>query len=440
VSGPIRRGAAELAARYDVAVVGGGGAGLGAALAAAAAGARTLLVEEAPSLGGNATAAFVHTICGLYRDDPQGPVPANPGLALRFAEGLIAAGGAGAPERVGRVWVLPTDPPAIEAHAEALCAQRAGLDTRLACALVAIYPGPEAEPHRLALEGPEGRSETRAWIVVDASGDAVLGRLAGVRVEQADATERQLPSYIVRIAGVPAEDMEGYGRLRLAVAVAGAARARALPDRCESVLLRPSVPGRSGRDEAYLTFNVSRADAVAAAQPDPVRWRQAVESTARGHVERIVEHLRKTRPGYAACRVVAWPRRLGVREGARLVGRERLDREGVLAGTRRDDEVALSCWPIELWQDHRRASFRHPRAACGIPLGALVSVSHARVGMAGRCMSASHEALGALRVIGTALATGEAIGTAAALAAERGCDLTGITAQEVRRARALGDR
>ena len=111
-------------------------------------------------------------------------------------------------------------------------------------------------------------------------------------------------------------------------------------------------------------------------------------------------------------RVVAWPERLGVREGSRLLGRERLDEGGLLAGARRDDEVALSSWPIELWHDHRRARFRHPRAACGIPLGALISRSHARIGMAGRCLSASHEALGALRVIGTALASGEAIASA----------------------------
>jgi hypothetical protein len=70
-----------------------------------------------------------------------------------------------------------------------------------------------------------------------------------------------------------------------------------------------------------------------------------------------------------------------------------------------------------------------------VPLGALVSRSHPRLGMAGRCLSATHAALGALRVIGTALATGEAIGIAAALAAERGCTLAEIDAASVRRAR-----
>ena len=72
--------------------------------------------------------------------------------------------------------------------------------------------------------------------------------------------------------------------------------------------------------------------------------------------------------------------------------------------------------------------------ACSVPLDALVSRSHPRLGMAGRCLSASHEALGALRVIGTALATGEAIGVAAALAAAAGIGLAEVSPERVRAA------
>jgi hypothetical protein len=67
-----------------------------------------------------------------------------------------------------------------------------------------------------------------------------------------------------------------------------------------------------------------------------------------------------------------------------------------------------------------------------VPLGALVARSCGRLGMAGRCASASHEAMGALRVLGTALAMGEAIGTAAALAADAGTELRAIAPAAVR--------
>jgi hypothetical protein len=109
-------------------------------------------------------------------------------------------------------------------------------------------------------------------------------------------------------------------------------------------------------------------------------------------------------------------------------------REDDLAGRRRADEVALSTWPIELWADHRRARFEHPAGPCGIPLGALVARGAGRLGLAGRCASATHDAMGALRVLGTALAMGEAIGTAAALAADAKIALPEVAPEAVRRA------
>jgi len=433
---PIQRGARGGGeTRVDVAVVGGGLAGIAAALAAASRGARTLLVEAGPALGGNATGACVHTLCGLYHAaGPGEPQPANPGFPMRFAAGLRAAGGAGEPERAGRVWVLPTDPAAIEPFAQALCEASAPLETRLACRLVAVELSRSAAGwSRLALADVDGpaRCMAEARVVIDCSGDGVAGTLGGAETDRAGAEEIQLPSYIARLSGVPAEDRAGFGRLRLSRSLADATRRRNLPAECESVLLRP-VPGS---EDAFLTLNLSRDAAALSGDPDA---RRAIESRARKSIEAIVEHLRATRPGYGGCRVTAWPRQLGVREGDRLRGHVVLDEAAILSGKRDDDEVALSSWPIELWHDHRHASLRYPAGACGIPLGALVSRSHPRLGMAGRCLSATHEALGALRVLGTALATGEAIGLAAALAAERGAGLAEIGAAEVRAARDAG--
>jgi hypothetical protein len=50
----------------------------------------------------------------------------------------------------------------------------------------------------------------------------------------------------------------------------------------------------------------------------------------------------------------------------------------------------------------------------------------------GRCLGADREALGALRVIGTALASGEAAGVAAARAADSDCTLAEVDPEQVR--------
>lgn len=66
-------------------------------------------------------------------------------------------------------------------------------------------------------------------------------------------------------------------------------------------------------------------------------------------------------------------------------------------------------------------------APCGIPLRALQARDADNVFLAGRCLSATHEAQAALRVIGTSMATGQAAGHAASCAAlGRKTDATAI--------------
>jgi hypothetical protein len=424
--------------RFDVVVAGGGTAGVAAAVTAARCGARVLLVERGPALGGNAAHALVHTFCGLYLA-PDGaadaaPVHAHPGFPRRFAESLRATGGAGDPERAGRVFVLPIHPDALERHAAATCAAQASLavwldaEVRGAC-LARERRG--ASVLEIARRGGVVAVESR--IVIDASGDAAIAALGGADASYAPADELQCPSYIFRLAGVAPGTAAGFARLQLSVATAGAVRAHALPPACESVLLRPGPR----LDEVYVTLNVAR----------PPRWDPldemvvaALEAASREAATALLAYLRETRPAFREARLLAWPRRLGIRETRRVDGYAVVTRDDVLGGLVRDDEVARSTWPIELWNDHRRAVFEHPAGPSSIPLGALVSRSHPRLAMAGRCISATHEALGALRVIGTAMATGEAAGAAAALAADADDALDAVAAPAVRvRLAALAD-
>ena len=418
----------ERGERFDVAVAGGGPAGLAAALSSAALGARTLLVERSEVLGGNAGNALVHTICGLHFADEDEPRIAHPGFPARFAETLRVAGGAGEPERIGRVWVLPTDPVRFAAVAERCCAEAKNLVVHRTSTVCGVRLGGKTEPHELTLASPRsGEFDAGADLLLDTSGAAVASALAGAATQSPSADEAQLPSFIFRLAGVDPEALQGFGRLQVTHAVARAVRTGALPSGCESVLVRPGTdPG-----DAYVTLNVPRP-AQSAFAPLDAGHVETLERLARERAQAIADFLRETRPAFAKSRVAAWPRRLGIRESRRIEGCETVTGPDVLTGRRRDDEVALSTWPIELWQDHRRARFEYPEGPCSVPLGALVSRSHPRLGAAGRCLSATHEALGALRVIGTALATGEALGVAAALAADAGVGLDAIAPRELR--------
>ena len=117
--------------RYDVAVIGGGSAGLAAAVTAAREGARTLLIERYGYLGGTGTASLVHSFCGLYllREEP-GAVLANPGIAGEIAALMTAATGI-APQRLGRVDVLPQHPVEFVRIADELIAAEPGLEVCL---------------------------------------------------------------------------------------------------------------------------------------------------------------------------------------------------------------------------------------------------------------------------------------------------------------------
>jgi FAD dependent oxidoreductase len=397
------------AVSYDVVVVGGGAAGLAAAIAAGSAGARTALVERYGFLGGMATAGMVSTICGLYHSAPSGaPEPLNEGFAETFARRLSAMPGCQKPVRRGRGFVLPYTPFAFACLADELVAAVPRLDVYLHAYLVAV----EGRPDRidtLRIGTWERTLELRARVVVDTSGDAVVADQAGAATETAPPSDRQLPSLVFVLQQVDTAALGAGPRVALLRTLLAAERDGRLPRGASNVTLAPSSqPGELIGKLALGGVDDERSD-----RRD---FLTAAEQEGRRRVLAVSEFL-KTLPPFGRAFVSHVAAQVGVRESRQVIGRYQLTREDVLSGRKFDDGVARASWPIELWQEgHLGATYEHLEdgQTYEIPLRSLQARDVDNLLVAGRCMSATHEALGSARVIGTCLATGEAVGMAAA--------------------------
>lgn len=394
---------------YDVVVVGGGAAGLAAAVAAADAGARTALVERYGFLGGMATAGMVSTICGLYATSSAGdPEPLNEGVALTFARRLQAMPGCDKPIRRGRTFVLPYTPFAFACLADEITAEVPRLDVYLHAYVIGLgVAAGRIEALRVATW--ERQLELVPRAVVDASGDALVAHLAGAATETAAARERQLPSLVFALQQVDGRALGPGPRLGLLRALVAAERGGLLPPGASNLTLGPSPQP----EEVICKLALTGIGEMVSERRDLLT---VAEQEGRRRVLALTAYLR-TMPAFARAFVSHTAAQVGVRESRRVVGRYQLTREDVLAGRRFEDAVARASWPIELWDEGRLGAtyeYLDDGQTYDIPLRSLQARDVDGLFVAGRCMSATHEALGSARVIGTCLATGAAVGMAAA--------------------------
>jgi hypothetical protein len=149
----------------------------------------------------------------------------------------------------------------------------------------------------------------------------------------------------------------------------------------------------------------------------------------------LVDFMRARLPGFQDCALLDTGAQIGVRETRRIVGAYVLTAEDVLRARRFHDAIARVSFPIDIHDPTGGGGFfQGPQDGpyYTIPYRCLVptDVGHpsAVEGLlvAGRPISATHEAHGSLRVMPPCFATGQAAGTAAALALE-----TNVTPRQV---------
>ena len=418
----------------QVLVVGGGAAGVAAAVTAARAGLQVLLVERYGFCGGGAVAGMSGTICGMYlASAAEAPVPLVHGFAAEFTGRLAAVGGATPPVRYGRTFSVVHDPLLWRSVADAMLAE-AGVQVLFhAIATDVLLDGGDriAGIHAYT---KQGRCEIEANVTIDASGDADLAAMAGLPVTIGHEGVVQNPTMIFRLQGVDvARFRAAYGpdtilgdAISRQIAEMNAAGRYRLP-RAKVFLFPTPRPGE-------LLCNCTRILGADGRELNSLVARDFTEAEVEGR-KQVFEYARFFRDHLAGCEH-AWVNdtgvQVGIRQSRQIAGVATLRYEDVLAGRKFDTAVARSAWPIELHAGSKPRLSWLMDDYYEIPYECFVPQRGESLLVAGRCLSAEHEAMASARVTAQCFSYGHAIGHAAAIAAGEGIAPRAIDGRAVR--------
>lgn len=402
--------------RAEVCVVGGGVAGLCAAVASARQGRKTVLVQDRPVLGGNASSEVRMWICGAHGKDNK-----ETGLLEEFQLDNCALNPAGNYSIWDAVlWNFASQQPNLTLLLNtAICAG----DTEPA-------PGGGGLKKLVRVRGWQLTSQTweviEAKVFIDCSGDSVLAPITGAQVRWGREASHEFDEDIQPDVA----DRKTMGNTLLI-------QVRKVD---EEVPFSP--PPFAYRFDSQDQFAHRLTNGVQAHNfwwlelgglNDTIKDAEAIRDelmrTAWGawdFIKNRSEH-RKDAANWALEWVGSLP---GKRENRRYVGLHTLTQNEVRAGGKDfhlfDDAVAYGGWSMD---DHHPAGMLYPAeptvyhpapSPYVIPYRCLVSSSVVNLMMAGRNISVTHAALSSTRVMATCALLGQAAGTAAAMAVEKG--------------------
>lgn len=421
---PVPARDAEVIVDVDVVVCGAGPAGLGAAIAAARSGASVALLERYGFLGGNFTVASVGTMCGLYvRTSPGEFDLVTGGLGRSFADALAARGAAVGPYPFKDTAVLLYVPWAAKRLADHLVTEGPDADriTLLLHALVSdvVVDDDSGAIRGVVLATKQGPKAVRGKVVVDATGDADVAFACGVPTQMGDPGQRQFGSMQFTLQHVDTDAALAAGLARLADEIAehgthltrdgGAVIPTFRPGEMLGAMIRLTRQGDplDATDLFDLTYG---------------------ELEGRRRAEEAFEFLRDRMPGFESAFLADTATQQGVRETRHIEGEVTLRGEDVQARRSFDDAIAVAAWPQEYHVRGRSTQyvFLPDGGSYQIPYRSLVPTRSAgnttppNLLVAGRCISADHDALASCRVMAPCMAMGEAAGVAAAMAAADG--------------------
>ena len=409
----------------DVVVVGGGTTGPIAAIAAARRGKKVVLIERFGSLGGILT-------LGL-NTKPSGTLLG--GIPLEIWNLARAAGGAGddymATTKTGGVKIAsPTDPEVMKILLTRLCVE-AGVQILFET----FVSNPVLENDvvtGVVIEGKGGRQFVGAKVLIDCSADADMAAKANAPfvMGSGDKEARMQPvSMYFIMKNVDLKRLADWAR------TCDDVPARAIPADAEGLAYGLWLTGFNGmlrrfqeetgvklqRDnitlktaDGQMYINATRVLGVNVFSPE--EFTAAILECYR-QIEGVVRFLQERVPGFEASRLGQVSPILGVRETRHILGEYTLTGSDSRGETRFEDSIAADSSALDIHDPKGGDVDFQSMPPYEIPYRCLLPQRVEQILVAGRCISADHDALASTRVMAPSMVLGQAAGAAAALLA-----------------------
>lgn len=404
--------------KYDLVVVGGGLSGVAAAVAAARQGVSVLLVERNGSLGGAMSNNFVYPFMKyrLRNKDNNVIRTLSAGIFGEMVERHKKMGGTDIgwqPE----IFKIMLDDMVTEANVDVF------FHTQLADVEV-----DNRELKSVLLAGKEGLFEVEADFFIDASGDGDLMAYAGCEY-QLGREEDNLCQPMTTCFRMSNIDNDAFYKdlPRLEKLYKQKQESGEITNPRENILRFTGI----GKDICH--FNTTR---VIKHDPTNTAELSKAEIIARKQVLEMYNFLRENCECCKEATLISVSTEIGVRESRKLKGVHILTADELKNSVDFEDSIALGNYDIDIHNPSGTGTYIYtfePGQYYRIPYRSLLPKETDNLLVAGRCLSATHEAHSAVRILPICACLGEAAGIAAAEALKTNTNAHTVDISEIQK-------
>ncbi len=389
--------------KYDLTVVGGGLSGVSAAVAAAREGLSVLLIEKSGTLGGAISNNLVYPFMRYWTlgEDKK--------VSNHLSGGLFAEMREREKKYTSEFSLMRFKPEYFKLILDDMVSE-AGVDLLLHSSLCSVNTK-DGKIESIDVITDAGIMTIESDFFIDATGDGNLFALAGCDYQLGRESDGlcQPMTTCFRMSGV---DVDLFKKDFVTLNQ----KYKELQQNGEIKNPREDILVFYGIGEGVVHFNTTR---VVKLDPTNPFDRSRAELIARRQVYEMELFLKKHSKAFEKSSLISIASEIGVRESRKLKGVYILTVHDLKNLTYFDDAIALGNYDIDIHNPAGSGTSHYyfkGEERYSIPYRSLLPKEYDNLLVAGRCLSATHEAQASVRIMPICATLGEAAGTAAALA------------------------